>query len=602
MHYKQFTFSLSVLLTVALCTGDATAGALKTHGIFSSNMVIQRGKPITIWGWAEPGDKVSVQFGQETAEATAGGEAGRWEVTFHAREADATGQKLTAASGDETIEMDNILIGDVWVMNGQSNMAFGLSATYRADMETATAHLPLLREVRITPNESATLEKDLPADVVEGWTVCTPETAGGFSSIGYTFGARLQRALQIPIGIVDNSRGGASIESLVPHQKFDDHPLAARYLNSVERRRAEFDWDAAMEPLIDKWEKEVAQQRDNGVPDDELPPKPTRKNLRSWNVPGRSPSDAASCYNGMFGVFKGWNIKGVLFHQGYNNAMGTSCRPRRYRVLVKLMVEGWREDFEDENLPVGVIGFCAGGVTQDRRNFEHWTVSTAAFIRESQRLGLADLEDPEHTGFIPAYDQRLPGLHTKKKQFLATRAARWALNEVYGMNVEWETAELVSALRDGEQMVLTFDRPVAPDDNGPIEGFAVAGEDGKYYKAYAESLVTKDQGIWGNKYDRTKLFVFSPLVEEPVAVRYAWARSPMGNLKVNGKPWQPLHSFRTDEWDWPENEDPSVNAVDRTQSKEMAQEAAQRWEYRSMEEAKRAVEILKQREMLGKKD
>ena len=498
--------------------------------------------------------------------------------------------------------MENILIGDVWVMNGQSNMAFGLGKTYRADMETAAAHLPLLREVRISPNESYTLQKDLPADRIDGWTVCTPETAGGFSAIGYTFGARLQRALQIPIGIIDNARGGASIESLVPRHKFADHPLAAGYLNWVEKRRAEFDWDAAVQKLVEKWEKAVADQRDKGVPADKLPPKPTRKDLRSWSVPGRSPSDAASCYNGMFGVFKGLHIKGVLFHQGYNNAMGTSCRPKRYRVLVKLMVEGWREDFDDENLPVGVIGFCAGGVTQSRQNFEHWAVSTAAFIRESQRLGLADLKDPEHTGFIPAYDQRLPGLHTKKKHFLATRAARWALGEVYGMRVDWETAELVSAERDGEQMVLTFDRPVAPDDNGPIEGFAIAGEDGKYYKAHAESLVTKDQGIWGNKYDRKKLFVWSPLVKEPVAVRYAWARSPMGNLKVNGKPWQPLHSFRTDKWDWPENEDPSENALDRTQCKKMAQEAAERCEYRSMEEAKRAVEILKQREMLGKKD
>jgi len=589
------------LATIApATTRSAESGALRVHNIFGSNMVIQRDKPIVIWGWAETSRKVSVQFGPMKAEATADDKAGRWEVTFPARQANATGQKLTVTSGDETIEMDNILNGDVWVMNGQSNMAFGLGATYRADMETATAHLPLLREVRISPNESYTLQEDLPADRVDGWTVCTPETAGGFSAIGYTFASRLQRALQIPIGIIDNARGGASIESLVPRHKFDDHPLAARYLDWVENRRAEFDWDAAMKPLIEKWEKDVAEQRGKGVPEDELPPKPTPKDLRSWNVPGRSPSDAASCYNGMFGVFKGLNIKGVLFHQGYNNAMGTSCWPKRYRVLMKLMVEGWREDFQDENLPAGAIGFCAGGITQTRQNFEHWTVSTAAFIRESQRLGLADLEDPEHTGFIPAYDQRLPGLHTKKKHFLATRAARWALKQVYGMRVDWETAELVSAERDGEQMVLTFDRPVAPDDDGPIEGFAIAGTDGKYYKAYAESLVTKDQGIWGNKYNRKKLFVWSPLVKEPVAVRYAWARSPMGNLKVNGKPWQPLHSFRTDAWGWPENGDPAESAVDRSRSRAMAQEAAERCEFRRMEEARRAVEILKQREMLGK--
>jgi sialate O-acetylesterase len=130
---------------------SAESGALRVHHIFGSGMVIQRDKSITIWGWAEPGRKVSVQFGEAKAEATAGGEAGRWEVTFPARQADATGQKLTVTSGDEKLEMDNILIGDVWVMNGQSNMAFGLGKTYEADMEMAAAHLPLLRRVGIAP-------------------------------------------------------------------------------------------------------------------------------------------------------------------------------------------------------------------------------------------------------------------------------------------------------------------------------------------------------------------------------------------------------------------------------------------------------------------
>jgi sialate O-acetylesterase len=594
------TLSLAVLLSVALYCGGAVAGTLKTHGIFSNNMVIQRDKPIVIWGWAAPGGKVSVQFGEAKAETAADDAKGRWEVTFPAQQANATGRKLTVTSGEEKLELDNILIGDVWVMNGQSNMAFRLSKVFEADMEIAAAHRPLLRCVGIAPNESENLETDIPADKLEGWTISTPESAGGFSAIGYVFGSRLQQALQIPIGIIDNARGGAAIESLVPRHKFKDDPLAARYLEWVDQRRAEFDWDAAVNGLVAKWEKDVAAQRKKGVPEDKLPPKPTRNNLRSWNVPGRSPSDAASCYNGMFGVFKGLNIKGVLFHQGYNNAMGSSSRPKRYRVLMKLMVEGWRDDFQDPNLPVGVIEFCAGGVPQSAENFEHWGDDPAPFIREAQRLGLADLKSPEQMVFIPGYDQQIPGLHPVKKQVHGLRAARWALSKVYGLPVNWDTASLVSAEPQGDVMVLTFDKPVAPDDEGPIEGFALAGADGKYYKAYAQSLVTKDQGIWGNKYDRTKLFVWSPLVKEPTGVRYAWARSPMGNLKVNGKPWLPLQSFRTDAWDWPESEDPSQEALGKSQLKEKAQDAAERCERRRMEEAKQAVEILKRREMLGK--
>jgi sialate O-acetylesterase len=604
MHNKPFVLSLSMLLAIALSTSGVSAGPLKTHRMFSGNMVIQRDKPIKIWGWAGPGHKVSVQFGQLNAEATAGGQSDRWEVTFPAQPANTTGQKLTVTAGDETIAMDDVLIGDVWVMNGQSNMAFGLSGTLQHDMEAAQAHLPLLRHIRISPNESYTLEQDLPDDKVEGWTVCTPETAGGISAIGFAFASRLQRALQIPIGLIDNARGGASIESLVPRHKFDDDPLAANYLASVEQRRAEFDWDAAVKTLIEKWEKDVAQQREKGVSEDQLSPKPTRNDLRSWNVPGRSPSDAASCYNGMFGVFKGLNIKGVLFHQGYNNAMSSVCRPRRYRVLMKLMVEGWREDFGEPTLPVGVIGFCAGSIPQTRDNFEVWSVSGGAFIREAQRLGLADLGDPTNTAFLPAYDVQIPGLHPKKKQTHGVRAARWALNRIYGMQIDWDTASLVSAEPDGDRMVLTFDKKVMPDDMSTVpEGFSIADKSGKFYLAHAAYPLQKDAGIWNvaNKnFDATRIIVWSPLVKEPVAVRYAWATSPMGNLKVNGKPWLPLHSLRTDDWDWPEHEDPSENAVSRAQSRAIAQEAAERCEFRRMEEARRAVEILKQREMLGK--
>jgi sialate O-acetylesterase len=605
MRQKLWIISVPFVLALVLCAGEA-AGALKTHRIFSSNMVIQRDKPITIWGWGEPGRMVSVQLGEDKAIAAAEAESGRWEVTFPARPSSAAGQELTVTSGDEMIKMENIVIGDVWVMNGQSNMAFGLGKTYRADLETATAHLPLLRQVRIQPNESYTLQKDLPDDKVDGWNVCTPETAGGMSAIGYAFASRVQRALQIPIGIIDNARGGASIESLVPRHKFDDDPLAKRYAEWVEKRRAEFDWDAALQPLIEKWENSVAEQREKGVADADLPPKPTRNDLRSWNVPGRSPSDAGACYNGMFGVFKGLNIKGVLFHQGYNNAMSGNCRPRRYRVLMRLMVDGWREDFEDPTLPVGVIGFCAGGIPQTRENFEVWSVSGGAYIREAQRLGLSDVEEPSQTAFLPAYDIQIPGLHPRKKRAHGVRAARWALNRIYGLKIDWDTASRVSARRDGDCMVLTFDKKVMPDDMSTIpRGFSIADESGKFYLGHARFPLTKDVGIWNtaNKScDTTEIIVWSPLVKEPVAVRYAWATSPMGNLKVDGKPWLPLQSFRTDEWDWPESEDPAESPVTRGKKRAMDRAAAERLEHRRLEEAKQAVDILERLKMLGKVD
>ncbi len=263
MSRKPSVLTLSLLLVIALCQSANAAGALKTHGIFSSSMVIQRSKPISIWGWAEPGAKVSVSFGVEKAQADADPKSGRWEATFPARETDASGLKLTVTSGDEKIEMENILIGDIWVMNGQSEMAFGLGKTSQADLETAQAHLPLLRQLRISPNEKATLQTDLPETVTNGgWVVADPKTAGGFSSIGYSFGSRLQRALRIPIGVIDNARGGASIESLVPLRKFDDHPVAAAYKAHLDQRIAEFDAEKLVEQ---KWQNRIARLRSRGT-------------------------------------------------------------------------------------------------------------------------------------------------------------------------------------------------------------------------------------------------------------------------------------------------------------------------------------------------
>jgi sialate O-acetylesterase len=333
MRYKQCIFTLTALMCTVLCAGAAET--LKVHGIFRSNMVLQRDKPITIWGWAPVASEVKVSLGELSANGKAEGEKGRWQVTFESQPANSKGQELVVKVGEAVIRMENILIGDIWVMNGQSNMAFGLRGVYQAQFEASMAHLPLLRRIQINSYaESEHVETDLEEKDLNGidpdknWKVVTPEVAMNMGAIGYVFGSRVQRALQIPIGIIDNSRGGASMESLVPRHKFKEHPMAAEYLAWVEKRQAEFDWDEALQKAVEKWENTLSSQRKKGVAEDKLPPKPTRENLRSWNVPGRSPSDAASCYNGMFGVFKGLNIKGVAFHQGFNNAMmNTSCKP-----------------------------------------------------------------------------------------------------------------------------------------------------------------------------------------------------------------------------------------------------------------------------------
>ena len=556
----RFLYVVCILIFSVSCqAAENSEVSLKVHGIFRSNMVIQRDKPVKVWGWAAKDSEVKVQFGKLSATDKADGEGGLWEVTFDPQTADVNGRDLVVTSGDKSVHMTNILIGDVWVMNGQSNMAFSLSGVYQKDFEAAMAHLPLMRQIRINAgSESEHEEKDLKDVSINGqnedknWNVVTPETALSVSAIGFVFGSRLQRALQIPIGIIDNARGGASLESLVPRHQFANDPQAAEYLKWVDKRNSEFSEEDFLKAQMDKYkaaleryEKQIADDKKKGVKKNRRAPRKPNGSIRTWSVPGRSPSDAASCYNGMFGVFKGFNIKGVAFHQGFNNSMmNTSCKPVFYRKLMKLMIDGWRQDFNDPKLPVAIIGFCAGGKSQTRKNFEEMGFSTAALIREAQRLSLDDVKEKENTVYIANYDQKIPQLHTKKKKELGIRTVRWALKNIYGFEkIVWDNpAKLISAEPKDGKMLLTFDVAVRPDDFGSeIEGFSLAGKDGIYYMAEAEYVATKDKSK-ANK----QILVSSSMVPEPVSVRYAWARSPMGNLKVNGMPWQPLHCFRTD--------------------------------------------------------
>jgi sialate O-acetylesterase len=594
---KTIIQSLAATLALAFIAvlSAAQAAQLHLHAIFDSDMVLQRGKPIIIWGWAEPNAAVSVQLGKDKADTKAAADKGRWEVTFAAREASAEPQTLTVTAGGEKVEMGNIVVGDVWVMYGQSNMAYPLKSVMNRDTESAQANLPNLRLFSISTNEQADLPDDINREAIDtkGWVASTPETALEFSAIGFVFGKQVQLSTGIPIGLIKNSRGGASMEALVPIQKFQEIPSGKALVESINAQRASFDLEAES---LKTYEKELKQAKDKKLPEDKWPKKPVDgDNVRSWNIPGKSPSHPASVYNGMFGVFKGYNIKGVLLHHGHNNAMTENCRPRFYRWMTKALIEGVREDFKDPTIAYGVIGFCAGGRPQTEEDFE-LQAPGPPYIREAQRLGVEDLKNPLINGYIPAYDVQVPGLHPNRKVEHGQRAARWALNKFYDKKAQWDEAKLLSVKTEGDEMIVTFDRRAHPEDMSPIiEGFALAGEDGKYYKAYARNSTVGD--FW----TAAKIIhVWSPLVPKPVHVRYAWGHSPLGNLKVNGHQEMPIPEFRTDSWDLPESEDLTDKGLTKEFSKQWEADGKARLEYRRTEEAKRTVEINERFKSLGK--
>ena len=215
------------------------------------------------------------------------------------------------------------------------------------------------------------------------------------------------------------------------------------------------------------------------------------------------------------------------------------------------MIRDWRRTFQDENMPFGVVGLTAGGTPQTLENFELAMVDAGAFIREGQFRAARELPN---VGFVCAYDQQVNWYHPFKKVQLGERIARWALATQYGLSIGWQPATCISVEKADGRIVLTFDRALDTHDGRPIEGFAIASHDRHFFPARAEYLVVGKDDQGRDRVDHQKLEVSSEFVPDPVAVRYAWARNPLGNL-VNREHFErviPVPSFRTDTWDWPE--------------------------------------------------
>ncbi|MFM7181249.1 MAG: hypothetical protein ACKO2G_07275, partial [Verrucomicrobiales bacterium] len=382
--------------------------------------------------------------------------------------------------------------------------------------------------------------------------------------------------------------------SMVPVQKFDDHPLSKRYADHVRKRMAEFNPEAEADLI---WNNQKARAKSKGQPE---PPRPDPKTLPSWNIPGKSPSDMGSVHNGYFGVFKGYQIKGVVFHQGFNNTISENCRPKRYRLLTKLMVEGWREDFGDPSLPVCIIGGCGGNAPQNMSNFEQYSIETSPYIREAQRLGLEDVGDPQNTEFIPDHDVVVPGLHPSNKREHGRRAAQWAISHIYKVqNTSRITPTVPQVEAKDDMMIVRFaDKQNVQPVNGSeiLEGFSLAGEDGKFYMAYARHLPVEQNGEW--KKELKAIHVWSPMVEKPVALRYAWATNAMGNLKLNGDQDIPFPSFRTDNWDLPESEDPAESMMGRSWNNQQKADGQARLEARRLKEAEMGRALVERLEQM----
>lgn len=432
---------------------------VRPAGIFSSDMVLQRHKDIVIWGWADKGERVSVTFNQQTKK-TKTDASGKWKLVFPSMSAG--GPYEMKVQGKNVINFNNILIGDLWVCSGQSNMGMSVKNSNNATEEIAAANFPSIRLMSVPRNMPVKPVEDIQK---ASWKVCSPETVAGFSAVAYFFGRNVYNEVNVPIGLIHTSWGGTNVEAWT----------SLDYLTKVDKyRNYESELDAAKTKL-----EEGAEVHPNKV--------------------------HTSLYNGMIHPIINLPVKGVIWYQGESNGYEGIL----YRTLFPNMIKNWREKWNQPDLPFLFVQLANYKEAPEEPGDSNW-----GKLREAQLMTLA-VPNTAMTVAIDVGDAK--DIHPKDKQTVGYRLSRNALKLVYGKPVADSGPIFTSMRTEGDKITLSFKYVegglVAKDKYGYLRSFAIAGKDKKFY--WAKAMIKDDQVV-----------VYSDKVANPVAVRYAWAENP----------------------------------------------------------------------------
>ncbi|OUT58342.1 MAG: hypothetical protein CBB71_13630 [Rhodopirellula sp. TMED11] len=567
---------LAVLLSGLISSGPASAQKMPREdvvefpavgdglcfsNVFQSNMVLQRDKPIKLWGWAEPGEHVTATFHGQSAQANVAKDR-KWTLKLPAMPANDQPATVSLTSGETKVTLENVLVGDVWILGGQSNMEFELAKVENGNLEIVSANFPNMRILTVPHAMGPDAKQSFPRmhqwsgwfgrHFRKGdWDECTPEIARDLSAIGYVFARRIHMASQVPIGVIDVSRGGTTVETWTPLdvlRKLDSETTKAK-LADFDQQVAQWDAEADLKQRIEqhaKWTETQIKQGKEIPADRKAPPSDRRPGpIGNHNFPGH-------CYAGMIAPLEGLEVKGVIFHQGYNNAFDGSLGAEMYADLFPVMIKAWRTAFNDEQLPFGILSLCTDGYPQTEEDYCEKMFNAGIDIRAAQYQTFLDLYNAgdEAIGFTSTYDLRRRWYHPQLKVPAGERIARWALATQYGFDrqVQWKPPMLVETKPQDGSLIVSFDTDVGDAEDGAIKGFAIAGEDRKFHPA---DVAYAEKGVDGRgrvQLDRKKLVLSSLMVEKPIHFRYAWGRNPLANLQATGNKDLPVATQRSDDW------------------------------------------------------
>lgn len=486
-----------------------TSNAVELPRMFSDHGVLQQGTVVPVWGWGSPGEAVNVDFAGQKLEGKVD-QNGEWRIELKNLTANGTGRKMTV-TGDSTgtVEVQDLLVGEVWMASGQSNMQRPLAGSEHGKEDAAAADYPSIRMF---------LANGKPHDVPQrkaggSWAVCSPSTAGEFSAVGYYFALRLHQELGVPIGIIRPVFPGKPSEAFTSREGLLAKPEGASLVHAMDEEVRKY---REQEPQLTAAYKAAMASGE---------PVSRRRGPHMPYSPALEETAPSALYNGMIHAWVGYAMKGAIWYQGESNA----SRAKQYETIFPQLIEDWR---------------CLW-----KNDFPFYFVQLANFKEPSTEPGIpdewAELQNAQRlalslpkTGMAVINDIGMAGdVHPTNKKDVGHRLARWALAKDYGKTGFCISGPVYKDSKlEGSNVRIELDhaKGLKSRDGGPLKRFEIAGADRKWY--WADAVINGETVVVSNKD-----------VPQPVAVRYAWAANPVGANLVNYD-GLPASLFRTDDW------------------------------------------------------
>ena len=512
------------IFIISLIFSYITYGELKLPSIFSDGMILQRNKEVVIWGKAEPLSKVQLFFNEQMLE-TKSDKGGDFNIVLNKMKASSTPLEMKIISNGKTIFLKNILVGEVWLCSGQSNMQWPVMRNFDHPANYHQIKLscsnPLIRMFSVKHTFS-----ELPQTDCEGkWNLALPDTIGGFSAVGYFFGKELFDELNVPIGLIHSSWGGTSIEAWSPMSSLEKFPSVVK--NKEQRLKQALTFDEE-----ENNKKNIAAEEDWKIKSQEAKKKGLRppRRTRWWqHHPVKSQHFPSSLFNAMINPVIPYTIRGAIWYQGENNAKSIESA-LLYRDLLENLTSSWRIKWNDNFsfYAVQLVNHMAA-VDQPIQDTS-WAHIRQSFLDFHKEVDNASIVVGIDTG--DAFD-----IHPNNKHIIGYRLAQRALVDDYGFDRTAGGPIYKSMEVKGDKIIIQFEdigAGLVSRYNEPLKWFAIAGDDKNFVKATAV--------IKGNVIE-----VFNSQIKNPKAVRYAWANNPEG-CNLYNKDGFPASPFKTDDW------------------------------------------------------